>query len=506
MIDIPNPILPGFYPDPSVCAVGGDYYLVTSTFAYFPGVPVFHSKDLRHWTQIGNVLDRPSQLPLGNDETSRGIFAPTIRYHDSTFYMITTNISHGGNFLVTAQKPEGPWSEPHYLDVAGIDPSLFFDDDGKCWCMGARDRREGAAYNGDNEIWLQELDLRTMKLVGESYALWHGALKNAIWPEAPHLYKKDGWYYLMIAEGGTCFHHSVTVARSRTLTGPFTGNPANPILTHRHLGRPYPVVNVGHGDLLETPDGEWYMVLLGSRIYGGYYRNLGRETFLARVTWEDDWPVVNAGSGVIETTPGEPVSERDDFDADTLGLSWMRLRNPRESDFSLTERKGWLRLRLSEGLISELDEHISFVCTRQRHICFAAETEMEFTPSTDGQRAGLVVYQNHKYHYQFLRVRDKDGDAVVLWKCENGEITELARHNTSAGRLKLKVEAHEQDYSFYYAEQSEYKSLYENANGRILSTDVAGGFVGTTLGMYAGGDDIQSNNIADFNYFSYMSL
>ena len=254
-----NPILPGFYPDPSICRVDDDYYLVTSTFAYFPGVPIFHSKDLIHWEQIGNILERESQLPLGKSGVSEGIFAPTLRYHDGTFYMITTHVSNPlGNFIVTAKDPAGPWSDPYPLGSSGIDPSLFFDDDGKCYYCGTQPRREGSRYFGDNEIYIQELDLNTMKLTGESYPAWHGALRHVEWPEGPHIYKKDGYYYLMISEAGTGHHHAISIARSKSLFEPFEGCPYNPIMTHRHLGWNYSIVNVGHP---ETANGGWFFSL-----------------------------------------------------------------------------------------------------------------------------------------------------------------------------------------------------------------------------------------------------
>ncbi len=223
---------------------------MNSTFAYFPGVPIFHSKDLKNWEQIGHVLERPSQIPLEGCGHSQGIYAPTIRYHDGTFYMITTNVSGGGNFYVTAQDPKGPWSDPVWLgeEAPGIDPSLFFDEDGTCYYVGTRPNPEGVRYNGDWEIWVQELDLEKGCLTGESTKIWKGAMNGVIWPEGPHLYKKEGYYYLMIAEGGTGPDHSVTVARSRQIGGPYEGNPDNPILTHRHLGKNYPVVYVGHGE------------------------------------------------------------------------------------------------------------------------------------------------------------------------------------------------------------------------------------------------------------------
>jgi alpha-N-arabinofuranosidase len=269
-----NPILPGFYPDPSICRVGDDYYLVTSTFEYFPGLPIFHSHDLIHWHQIGHVLNRPSQLPLDGVRPSGGLYAPTIRFSQGTFYVINTLVdgkTKAGNFIVTTTNPAGLWSEPYWLESApGIDPSLFFDDDGRVWYVGNR-MAVHSQYDGHTEIWLQELDLGNMCLVGEPRVLWDGAAKGAVWAEAPHIYKIRDYYYLMIAEGGTGHHHAVTIARSTVVTGPYEANPGNPILTHRHLGLDYPIVGTGHADLVETQTGEWWMVLLAMRPYGGYY-------------------------------------------------------------------------------------------------------------------------------------------------------------------------------------------------------------------------------------------
>ncbi len=318
---VKNPIMPGFYPDPSICAVGEDYYLVNSTFAYFPGLPVLHSKDLVHWEQIGNVMDRPSQLPLANAGHSQGLFAPTIRYHAGTFYVICTNVSHGGNYVVTAENPEGPWSEPHYLEGAGgIDPSLFFDTDGRCYYIGTHPNPEGCRYDGDWYIWIQELDLNTWKLKGESKDVWNGAMRGVHWPEGPHLYRIGEYYYILHAEGGTGPEHAVSVCRSRDIWGPYENNFCNPILTHRHLGQAYPVKYVGHGDLFETPAGEWYMTMLAVRPLEGY-TTMGRETFLAKVTWENNWPhhefvdcLHRAGKYVcIETNGTRPLPDNIDW-------------------------------------------------------------------------------------------------------------------------------------------------------------------------------------------------
>ena len=266
--DIRNPILPGFYPDPSICRAGDDYYMVTSSFSFFPGVPVFHSRDLKHWEQLGHVLDRTEQLPLNSRHISGGIFAPTIRWHDGLFYMVVTNVDGIGDFICTAKEPAGPWSDMHIVrDAPGIDPSLFWDDDGTCYMCGTEGQGRG--------IWCAVLDTERFA-IGERHHLWEGALINCWAPEAPHIYKKDGWYYLMIAEGGTEHFHAVTISRSQSIYGPYEGYAGNPILTHRHLGYEVAIANTGHADLVQTQGGQWYMVMLASRPYGGYHKNLGR--------------------------------------------------------------------------------------------------------------------------------------------------------------------------------------------------------------------------------------
>ncbi|MCL2576662.1 MAG: glycoside hydrolase family 43 protein [Defluviitaleaceae bacterium] len=501
-----NPILPGFYPDPSVCRVGDDYYLVTSTFAYFPGVPVFKSKDLVHWEQIGNILTGQSQLPLENAEVSRGIFAPTIRYNDGVFYMITTNVSFGGNFLVTATDPAGEWSEPYYLSGAdGIDPSLFFEN-GRCWYHGTCEKKD-KAYFGDNEIYLQELDLEKMQLVGERYVIWHSALKDAAWPEAPHIYKKNDWYYLLISEGGTCHDHAITVARSKTLTGYYEGFKCNPILTHRHLGKNYPIVNVGHGDLVETQNGEWWMVLLASRPYGGRFRNLGRETFLVPVSWENDWPVVNYGIGLLREEekfpdlPVTPIDTQTSFDFRKLRdipLNLMHLRNPVREHYKLDNRG--LVMRLNKNAITEL-ETVSYLCIRQMHKSFEVRTKIEFSPASENESAGLVIFQSHKYNFQFV-LTGKNFLRVIKTENENQEIISETQINSSA--VFLKISAQEQNLSFLYSTDGEiFTPIHENASANILSTDIAGGFVGNTIGMYAFSNGAESENYAVFAEFSY---
>lgn len=510
-----NPILPGCYPDPSICRVNDDYYLVTSTFAYFPGVPIFHSTDLIQWTQIGHVLDRPGQLKLDGLEHSQGIYAPTLRYHNGLFYLITTNVGHGGNFVVTAENPAGPWSDPCWLDAPGIDPSLFFDTDGRAYYCGTRPAPEGEKYYGNWEIYLQEFDPNRMALVGEVTPLWRGALRDVIWPEAPHIYRKDEFYYLLIAEGGTAHHHAITIARSKEIWGPYVGNPGNPVLTHRHLGRSYPIVNPGHGDLVETQNGEWWIVLLASRTCGGYYRNLGRETFLAPVLWEDGWPIISPGTGKLEWTYrapnlplGRPVvtAKRDDFVDAELDHVWNFIRTPTAQFWSLTERPDYLRIYLQPETINER-AHPAFVGRRQQHLSFSAQAALEFTPRAEHEAAGLVVIQNNENYYRLEITKKEDQEIVRLIKREQGIEEELARAEVELRPVYLGVVARGQDYSFYFGpDDDDLEPLFEKADGRILSTDRAGGFVGTYLGMFATSNHKPSRNYADFDWFHYEDI
>jgi xylan 1,4-beta-xylosidase len=508
-----NPILPGCYPDPSICRVENDYYLVTSTFEYFPGLPVFHSRDLVHWDQIGHVLDRPSQLDLDEMRPSGGLYAPTIRHHKGTFYIINTLVdgkTRSGNFIVTATQPQGPWSEPYWLDdVHGFDPSLFFDDDGHVWFTANRLNEKGF-YTGHTEIYLRELDIQNMEFVGEEIVLWDGAVKGAVWAEAAHIYKANGYYYLLISEGGTAHHHAVSIARSKNIAGPYETNRGNPILTHRHLGLDYPIVGTGHADLVETQNGEWWAVLLAMRPYGGYYYNLGRETFLVPVTWEEDWPIVSPGTGRVEfeyTVPNLPEhtwqtpSTRDDFDYATLAYQWNLLRTPREDIYSLSEHPGFLRLSLRPQQLSE-QNNPSFVGRRQQHIHFTAQTQFEFTPQSDNECAGIALFQNTDFYFLFI-VTCKNKPVVRLIKRSQGKDELLAQQPMPAGLCTLKVTAHEQDYGFYYLVNDQWHPLARKVDGRILSTPVAGGFVGTYIAMYASSNGYPSSNYADFDWFEY---
>lgn len=502
-----NPIMPGFYPDPSICAVGGDYYLVNSTFSYFPGLPVLHSRDLAHWEQIGNVLDRQSQLPLVQSGHSQGLFAPTIRYYNGTYYVICTNVSFGGNFVVTATDPAGPWSEPYYLEGAdGIDPSLFFDEDGTCYYMGTHPNPEGCKYNGDYYIWLQELDITQMKLVGPKKDVWNGAMRDVAWPEGPHLYRKDGYYYIMHAEGGTGPDHCVSVCRSKDIWGPYENYRKNPILTHRHLGKDYPIQYVGHSDIIETPNGKWYMVMLAVRPLEGY-TTMGRETFLAKVVWEEGWPVVNPGVGMLtdevaielpEWTPASEQTGHYEFAGmDRLGAEFLLLRNPAEDMYKLTGKA--LELKLQPETIKEKASP-SYVAIRQQHHAFCATTKVNVAGLSGNECAGIVLMQSNEYN---LRI-EANCEIIKVILCEKGA-------DTVIGTLPA-AEAFEEDGESVVL-QIEVKGLTASVivggtflgsiSVSTLSTEVAGGFVGCTVGMYASANGMPDDKYAGFASFDY---
>ena len=503
-----NPILKGFYPDPSICRVGDDFYIVNSSFVYFPGVPIFHSKDLAHWEQIGHVLDRPSQLPLSG-EISRGIFAPTIRYHKGTYYMITTNVSHGGNFIVTATDPKGPWSEPYYLgeeECPGIDPSLFFDDDDRCYYVGTRPNPEGVRYNGDWEIWVQELDLETMKLKGESMAIWKGAVKGVIWPEGPHLYKKDGYYYLVHAEGGTGPEHSISVARSKELFKWFEGCPRNPIFTHRNLGKNYPVIYAGHGDLVDDKDGNWYIVMLASRQCKRHC-SLGRETFLAKVIWEEGWPVISEGIGHLTDTVEVPLEEhkfeRENDWSDTLHFFTKKLddrfvgiEKRDESIYSLTEREGFLRLYTRPELLEETG-YPSYLGIRQKDYSFKFRTGIDFKPENEDECGGAALYQNHENHLLVVIVKDGEGRKVQVRKVIKGKMTVSSEMGIADGLAEIEIEAEEQSALVRIVQGDRISTLEENIDLLPYTTEEAGGFVGCTIGIYTSSNKKESRNHCD---------
>ena len=403
MTSYANPVIPGFHPDPSVCRVGDEFFLVTSTFTWFPGVPIFRSSNLVDWELIGHVLDRPSQLDLSvtGGWSSMGVYAPTIRHHDGRFWMITTNVTTTGahNFFVTAEDPDGPWSEPTFVEVPGIDPDLAWDRDGNCWVHFS---------GGPAGIARCRIDDTTGEVLEGPEPTWSGS--GLQYPEAPHLYEIEGTWYLLIAEGGTERGHAVSIARGPSPTGPWEGCPANPILSHRSTDRP--IQNTGHGDLVEAPDGSWWMVLLGVRPRGGSpgYHVLGRETFLTPVDWVDGWPVVAPVELVVDRRPPGPEAPvtpggRDDFDGADLDPRWIAVRRHPADVASLTARPGWLTLAGTDATLDT--EHPVLVARRQQHQQCRVRTLVD--PGSAAE-AGLTVLMDETAHYEVaVRRRPRRG-------------------------------------------------------------------------------------------------
>ena len=504
-----NPILEGFYPDPSITRVGDDFYLVNSSFAYFPGIPIWHSRDLVHWKQLGYVLDRESQLELDTLEISQGVFAPTIRYHAGTFYVINTLVGGGGNLLVTASDAAGPWSDPVWLpEVDGIDPSLFFDDDGRAYVVNNGPPIGTPLYEGHRAIWIQEYDVARRAMTGPRTMIVNGGVDLAakpIWIEGPHLFRVNGKYILICAEGGTGEQHSEVVFRSDSVRGPYVPYAGNPILTQRQLdpARADPITSTGHADMVQLANGDWWAVFLGTRPYEGGFYNTGRETFLMPVRWVDGWPVITSGSEAVpyeEPRPRLPVdgtpmaptsgnfSERDDFDSTRLAPRWNVIRTPRTSWYDLTSTPGWLTIQARSASLEDREQP-SFIGRRQQHAWASASTAMLYVPAAPGDEAGIAAFQNEE-HYLALTVTLKHGVPVLRLEEHSGDGTrELAStpvRVSTAAPLYLKIRARGARYDFLYAYRpGEWIPLRADVDGRVLSTRVAGGFVGTYFGMYA---------------------
>lgn len=510
-----NPILKGFYPDPSVTRVGQDYYLVNSTFAWFPGIPVFHSTDLVNWTQIGNAIDRPGQLDFKRLAMSRAVFAPAITEHAGVFYILNTCVDCGGNFLVTARDPKGPWSDPVWLpEIDGIDTSLFFDDDGRAWIVNNGPPQGPSRYDGHRAIWLQEYDPKAGKMVGPRSVLVDGGVDPStkpIWIEGPHILKVDGRYYLTAAEGGTAEGHSQVVLRSDTVTGPYAPYAGNPILTQRDLprDRAHPITSAGHADIVQTQDGAWWATFLAVRPYGDDAYNTGRETFLLPVEWKDGWPVIlppktaipyaaarpNLPAGAPPTAPTTGAfTVREAFDGPSLGLDWMTMRIPSGRWWELKD--GALMLKARSDRLGGFEQP-SIWARRQQHLNASAETTVRFSPKGGGDRAGIVALQNDAFFYALTVAGGEGGRSEVRLEKRAGEkdpvdgvVVARAPLDVAAGApVRLRIEARGGLYDFSYATgDGAWKSLARDQDGTMLSTKVAGGFVGAMLGLYARAD------------------
>lgn len=518
-----NPILQGCYPDPAITRKGDDYYLVCSSFAMFPGVPIFHSNDLVNWKQIGHVLDRPSQLDVHDTGISQGVYAPGITYNpnNDTFYMIVTAFAGGlGNIVVKTKDPMKGWSEPKKLNFGGIDPSIFFDEDGKGYVIHNDAPDEGKElYNGHRVIKIWEYDVESDQVIaGTDKIIVDGGVditEKPIWIEAPHIYKKDGKYFLMCAEGGTGGWHSEVVFKSDSPKGPFIPAPSNPILTQRYFekDRKNKVDWAGHADLVKGPDDKYYGVFLAIRPNEKNQVNTGRETFILPVDWSGEFPVFENGlipmepklkmpEGIHNKTgqdgylPNGNFTYEENFSSENLDFRWVGLRGPREEFIKII--KNGLEITPFSTNIKEL-KPTSTLFYRQQHKTFSFTTQMQYTPKTEKDLAGVTAFQNEGSNYVFGVTKKEQDFYLVLEKNKSEgtprEISSEVLVSTPIdlnGPIALKISAEGDAYQFSYAiNGSDFKTLGGKVSGDILSTDVAGGFTGAMLGLYAtSGNDI----------------
>lgn len=520
---VTNPILAGYYPDPSICKAGDDYYIVNSSFAHYPGLPIFHSKDLLNWELIGYGMNRPEQLDLEGAGISRGLFAPAISYHNNLFYIVCTEVSKLGNFIITAKDPRGPWSNPVRLpEVNGIDPSLFFDNDGKAYIVYNSIPPNNETYwNGHRTIRMYQLDTDSLKVKGEQILLVNGGTditKKPVWIEGPHIYKIKDWYYLMCAEGGTGYNHTEVVFRCKNVYGPYIPYEHNPILTQKHLdpARPNPITTTGHADLIEDKDGNWWGVFLGCRPYEGDYYNTGRETFIAPVKWVNEWPVFDLGGEQVKyqypinTIRNSSLQSfngnytfRDEFNNENLNLRYRFLRTVKENWYSLSKKNG-LTLQLQKKTISGRSNP-SFVGFHQPHLTGYAAVAFQFSPISENEKAGLAAMQNET-HFYYLAQSVKNGNPVVELYKDSSLIASKIISLKKDKNLFLKIEASNDKYSFYYAtKENNWRLLLANADGKYLSTKEAGGFVGVLYGMYATSSGQETSNKVQYDWFEVIN-
>lgn len=496
-----NPIVAGYHPDPSIVRVREDYYLINSSFAHFPGIPIFHSTNLVDWTQIGNAIDRPGQLNLAGRKASEGVFAPDISYHDGLFYIVNTCVNCGGNFVITARHPAGPWSKPVWLGFNGIDPSIFWDGD-KAYVVNNDAPKEAPLYEGHRAIWIQAFDHKALKMTGPRSQIIDGGVdisKKPIWIEGPHMLRRGSWYYLYAAEGGTAENHSEVVFRAASPTGPFQPFAGNPILTQRDLdpARPHPVTSSGHAMLVQTQQGDWWSVFLATRPYAPDLYNIGRETFLLPVRWQDDWPIIldhgkpiplvarrPALPGAAAAVPqGGDFAYIDDFRGSRLSNAWIGLRNPAKRFYRL--KKGALLLT-GAGQLGDRNAVPAFIARRQQHQNATVAVNVSFSPRKEGDRAGLVALQNDD-DYVFFGVTQLEGKrAVALFTREGGHAEKLvASAPIPPGAIRLSFRSQGAHLGFAYTVGGKKAELGSGIDASLLSTQKAGGFVGTVVGPYA---------------------
>ena len=533
-----NPIINGGYPDPSIVRVDDDFYIVNSSFEYFPALPIHHSKDLVNWELIGYGINRPSQgtgkVNLYDVQQQGGIHAPSIRYHDGLFYIVTTNVyspvdkskpTEMVNFILTAKNPAGPWSDPYVIEGApGIDPDIFFDDNGKVWFVGTHDTGN-PNKNGIGEIWIQELDLNNWKLKGQRHSIWRGACGGCC-VEGPHIYKQYGRYYLMVAEGGTSYNHAVMIASSKNIEGPYDSNPKNPILTSRHLSNNNWVHSTGHADLVQLKDNRWYMVSLGIRNEMDSTSNMGRETHLMPVVWEEawdnwvevekgrwepviiKWPVVAPNTGKVERNTSIPFLDKkqninysfyDDFTSSKLDLQWNFRRVPRENTYELNSKIKTLKLNLSPESF-ELRSQYNLMGFRQKETEFEYSSSMNFKPKKNFSEAGLSIFSQDDNYINFTVKKHNNKTLLNLTVKPRDQKLDIIKsiplkYNEN---IILKILSKDNKYIYYYSldDGNSFEVFTETAANLVLCK----GYIGTNLGLYASSNGYKTKEYAEFEW------
>lgn len=472
-----NPIIRGFNPDPSVCRVGEDFYLVTSSFEYFPGIPIYHSKDLVNWKQIGNCIERPEQLPFEIAETDGGIWAPTIRFNNGRFYVTAKFMKHGC-FIVSSKDPSSGWSDPVTVDMKGIDPSILFDEGRAYYCTNQ------SAPDGKEAISLAEVNADTGELLSDIKPIWSGMSDDRPqYLEAPHIYHIGDWYYLFAAEGGTGFEHMITAARSNNIWGPYEDCSNSPLLTNRY--NPGDTVACsGHGDLFDDANGNWWVVHLATRPDDEWYSHMGRETFLLPVIWNDELPYIADGRSHIECDGPLCSKQRTigawQADFNTIEPQWLFLRKPHIESY-MTEN-GSMIIKPTTIKISDNTGSPTFLAVRQKDIDCTVEADMEFVTENDGDEAGIAVYISNNGYYSVSKRKVKGKDHIVLDK--NGECAAKIAMDDGIGDITFRIEASKRNYEFYYSTNGcEYVKI---SSVPVLSRADAGKcFTGTLIGIYA---------------------
>lgn len=507
-----NPILPGFHPDPSICRVGDNYYLINSTFAWFPSIPIYESKDLVHWQLIGYGITEENYLPPSEGlKDNWGIYAPTIRCHEGMFYIICTCVKAGGNFYITAKDPRGPWSKPVWLPTQGIDPSLFWDDDGRSYYVGHGNISSKKDWPNKTGAWMQEIDLKEGKMKGPRVQLTHGHASNARWTEGPHLYKVDGHYLLLAAEGGTDSFHAVTVFHSDSLWGPYVPDHANPVLTHRNVGKYSPIHSVGHCDIVETQNGEWWAVALGKRKQNGF-TYLARETFLVPIEFEQigdqKWKTPLFYNGTVPMsftrpnlpfTPVPKVPSRDEFEGETLSSEWNFLRIPQSSWYQL--KNGCLAMNLRPEVLDSL-VNPTLVAKRMDKIEFTITTQLRFETDKTNEQAGLVIYRTNENHIEFLK--EKNGLVVYATSKKTGK-QKIGTAYCKEPNLILRIVSDGQLLSFHYGKNEKtMKELKVKCPLSVIADEEIKAFNGPFLGMYATSNGQSSSTICLYDWFDYQ--